>query len=35
MYKLMVLSILFIGWFILSVVIINKGDRKSLWKKGF
>ena len=31
----MVLSILFIGWFILSVVIINKGDRKSLWKKGF
>ena len=31
----MVLSILFIGWFILSMVIINKGDRKSLWKKGF
>ena len=31
----MVLSILFIGWFILSVVIINKGDRKSLLKKGF
>ena len=31
----MVLSILFIGWFILSVVIINKGDRKSLRKKGF
>tara|TARA_Y100001963_G_scaffold92663_1_gene127555 strand:+ start:833 stop:940 length:108 start_codon:yes stop_codon:yes gene_type:complete len=35
MYKLIVLSILFIGWFILSVVIINKGDRKPLWKKGF
>jgi len=35
MYKLMVLSILFIGWFILNMFLINKGDRKSLWKKGF
>ena len=35
MYKLIILTILFIGWFIFQMFIINKGDRKSLWKKGF
>jgi len=35
MYKLIILAVLFVGWFILSMVIINKGDRKSLWKRGF
>ena len=29
------MAILFIGWFILQMFIINKGDKKPLWKKGF
>ena len=32
---LIILTALFIGWFILQLFIINKGDKKSLWKKGF
>ena len=29
------IAILFIGWFILQMFIINKSDKKPLWKKGF
>ena len=35
MGKFIIVAILFIGWFILHLFIINKGDKKSLWKKGF
>ena len=35
MYKYLMMAILFIGWFILQMFIINKGDRKPLFKKGF
>ena len=35
MGKIIIVTILFIGWFILHLFIINKGDKKPLWKKGF
>ena len=35
MYKLIILTILLVGWFIFQMFIINKSDRRSLWKKGF
>ena len=35
MYKYLIVTILIIGWFILQMFIINKGDRKPLFKKGF
>ena len=35
MYKLIMVSILFMGWFTLLTFLINKGDKKCLYKKGF
>ena len=29
------MAILFIGWFILQMFIINKGDKKQWWKVKF
>ena len=28
-------STLFVGWFILVMFLINKGDKKQLYKRGF
>tara|TARA_Y100001951_G_scaffold79860_1_gene67764 strand:+ start:623 stop:736 length:114 start_codon:yes stop_codon:yes gene_type:complete len=34
-FKFLIMIVFFMGWFILSTFIINKGDKESLWKKGF